>query len=85
MPSLVIEVISPSTARYDRVVKRRFYQRMGVPEYWSVDVDARMIDRWRPRDERPEILEEALSWTAREGAVPLVIDLPRFFGEALDR
>jgi Uma2 family endonuclease len=82
---LVIEVLSPSTARYDRVLKRRFYQRMGVAEYWIVDVDARMVERWRPGDERPEVMAEALSWVPAAGGVPLVIDLPVLFVEALER
>jgi Uma2 family endonuclease len=36
---LVIEVLSPGTARYDRQLKRRRYQRAGVPEFWIVDLD----------------------------------------------
>jgi Uma2 family endonuclease len=78
VPSLVIEVLSPSTARYDRGLKRRFYQRAGVPEYWIVDPDARMVERWRPGDERPEPLDATLEW---EG---LTIDLPTLFTHALD-
>jgi Uma2 family endonuclease len=61
--ALVIEVLSPSTARYDRQPKRRRYQRAGVPEYWIVDLDARVIERWRPADERPEVLTDVLHWT----------------------
>ena len=45
---LVIEVLSPGTARYDRLVKRRRYQRAPVPEYWIVDLDARLVERWKP-------------------------------------
>ncbi|MCL2833183.1 MAG: Uma2 family endonuclease [Treponema sp.] len=36
-PDLVIEIISPSTARYDRIYKLRKYQKAGVREYWIVD------------------------------------------------
>src|SRR5215510_7910468 len=53
---LAVEVLSPSTARADRTVKRRLFQRVGVPEYWIVDVEARLVERWRPGDSRPEIL-----------------------------
>ncbi len=46
-PDLVIEILSPSTARRDRTVKRHLYQRQGVPEYWIVDLDAKQIEVWR--------------------------------------
>jgi Uma2 family endonuclease len=59
---LAVEALSPSTARYDRAVKRPFYQRVGVPEYWIIDLDARLVERWRPSDERPEIITRKLAW-----------------------
>jgi Uma2 family endonuclease len=34
VPALVVEVLSPSNADYDLVVKRAAYARAGVPEYW---------------------------------------------------
>lgn len=36
-PDLVIEVLSPGTAKYDRGVKRHIYARSGVREMWLVD------------------------------------------------
>src|SRR5258708_27708350 len=57
-PSLTIEILSPSTARLDRVRKREFYRRIGVPEYWIVDLHARAIERWLPTDPRPEIVAD---------------------------
>ena len=38
-PDLVIEILSPSTARLDKVRKRELYARFRVPEYWQVDID----------------------------------------------
>jgi Uma2 family endonuclease len=84
LPSLVIEVLSPSTARFDRGLKRRFYQRAGVPEYWIVDPDARMVERWRPGDERAQLLEERIVWTPGGASVTLEIDLEDMFRSALD-
>ena len=81
---LAIEVLSPSTARADRTVKRRLYQRAGVSEYWIVDLEARLVERWRPGDERPEILTERLEWVPETGLEPLVIDLPNLFARIFD-
>jgi Uma2 family endonuclease len=78
---LAIEVLSPSTAHHDRLTKRRLYQREGI-EYWIVDLDARLVECWRPDDSRPEILTETLEWTPVPGLAPLVIELPGFFAEA---
>jgi Uma2 family endonuclease len=36
-PDLVIEILSVSTARYDRGSKLRAYERAGVLEYWVID------------------------------------------------
>ena len=80
---LAIEVLSPSTARADRTTKRRRYQRAGVPEYWVVDLDARLVERWRPEDVRPEVLTEKLAWQPDPSAPPFELDLPRYFAQAL--
>jgi Uma2 family endonuclease len=82
---LAIEIISPSTARVDRTVKRRRYQREGVPEYWIVDGDALVVERWRPTDERPEILSERLEWQPDSSVPALIIDLPPLFASALGK
>jgi Uma2 family endonuclease len=80
---LAVEILSPGTARADRQVKRRLYQRQDVPEYWIVDVDARLIERWRPEDTRPEILDQELTWQPDPAQPPLVSDLARYFADVL--
>lgn len=80
---LAVEVLSPSTARADRIRKRALYQREGVPEYWIVDDASRLIERWRPGDDRPEILVESIAWQPDAARPPLVIDLPDVFAAAL--
>ena len=62
IPVLVVEILSPGTASRDRGEKRELYQQAGVAEYWVVDPDARLIERWRPEDDRPEVLREELVW-----------------------
>jgi Uma2 family endonuclease len=78
---LAIEVLSPGTARRDRFIKRRLYQRERIPEYWIVDLDARAIERWRPSDERPELLGERLEWRPEGATDALVIELEPLFRE----
>ena len=78
---LAVEVLSPSTARRDRREKRHLYQR-NSDEYWIVDLDARLVERWRPGDVRPEVLDETLSWQPAGAVEPLVVDLAAYFREA---
>lgn len=46
-PDLVIEILSPTTFRRDRGIKKRLYERQGVKEYWLVDIDAASVEVWR--------------------------------------
>lgn len=43
-PDLVIEVLSPSNAAFDRETKLQVYARAGVEELWYVDPDARTAE-----------------------------------------
>jgi Uma2 family endonuclease len=49
-PDLVVEVLSPSSRRYDRVTKLGWYAQLGVPEYWLVDPEMRTLERLVLRD-----------------------------------
>lgn len=80
---LVVEVLSPSTARYDRQLKRRRYQRAGIAEYWIVDPDARLVERWRPDDDRPEVAADRLIWSADPGRSPFELDVAEYFADVL--
>ena len=79
---LAVEVLSPGTMRHDRYRKRPRYQEEQVAECWIVDGDARVVERWRPGDELPEVLQETLSWQPDPAHLPLTIDLPATFSEA---
>ncbi|MDE7476641.1 MAG: Uma2 family endonuclease [Lachnospiraceae bacterium] len=43
-PQFVLEVLSPSTAKYDRTEKKEIYRSEEIPEYWIVDIRKRMIE-----------------------------------------
>ena len=42
-PDLVVEALSPATARYDKGSKRKLYARTGVKELWLVDPETQTI------------------------------------------
>jgi Uma2 family endonuclease len=44
-PDVAVEIVSPSSRKYDRVVKLGYYASIGVPEYWVVDPAARTFER----------------------------------------
>lgn len=45
-PDLVVEVISPSSGRHDRVTKFNGYASIGCPEYWLVDPESRLFEQF---------------------------------------
>jgi Uma2 family endonuclease len=75
---LAVEVLSPSSSRHDRVRKRPLYQRH-VPDYWIIDADARLIERWTADADRPEIITETLTWQPSGASTPFVLELGQFF------
>jgi Uma2 family endonuclease len=80
-PDLVVEILSPSTAGYDRVVKFRKYLEAGVREYWIVSPEEKTV--------QAHILENGRYITrtyAETGEAPVtvlpgcIIALPLVFG-----
>jgi len=43
-PDLVIEILSPSTARFDMLIKFQKYMKAGVREYWIVDPESKTVN-----------------------------------------
>lgn len=79
-PALAVEILSPSSARYDRGPKRERYLTR-VAEYWIVDPEARLIERWRRGEERPQVCRESLEWQPVPGVAPLYVDVGALFAE----
>lgn len=49
-PDMVVEILSPSTQRHDRLVKLGLYQRAGVREYWIVSPEEQTVQVFLQRD-----------------------------------
>ena len=74
-PTLVVEILSPSTAMIDRTRKRELYARYGVPNYWLVDIEARDIEACVLRSGEHVVAARV------SGTEP--VDLPPFVGLGL--
>src|SRR5262249_25014427 len=74
-PTLVVEILSPSTTRVDREIKRRLYGIHGVPFFWLVDPDTRAIEVYALEHDAYRL---KLSATGSEP-----VDLPPFNGLGL--
>ena len=77
---LAVEILSPSSSRHDRVTKRSAYQRH-VPEYWVVDLDARLVERWASHDDRAQLITQTLDWRPAGATTVFALDLPSYFAE----
>ncbi len=76
---LAVEVLSPSSLRADRLIKRRLYQEQHIPLYWVVDCDARTVEVWTPEASIPTVETERLTWHPDGASAPCVIELPLIF------
>ena len=45
-PDLGVEIISETTHKADRKLKKQLYQTYGVREYWLVDLNTRQVEVW---------------------------------------
>ena len=76
---LVVEVLSPSSHRSDRIVKRKLYLHNEVETYWIVDPDEHVVDIWRPGDTESTTVADTLAWRVTPEAPELTISLPEIF------
>jgi len=57
VPTLVVEVVSPSDRMRDVLRRVEQYHRRGVPVVWVVEPDSRSLHVYRP-NEFPKVLDE---------------------------
>jgi Uma2 family endonuclease len=80
---LAVEVESPSNPKYDYQTKRRLYLSNGVPEYWVVNTEARVVSRWHSLNDPGEVFSREIAWRPAGADAPLMIELPALFDDAL--
>lgn len=56
-PDLVVEILSPSTAKNDKGYKKDLYEKCGVKEYWIVEPNMRTVETYLLSDGRYEFNE----------------------------
>jgi Uma2 family endonuclease len=61
VPDLVIEILSPSTGKYDRGSKMRVYEQHGVKEYWIIDLANKIIEVYIIKNQHFDLYSYALS------------------------
>jgi Uma2 family endonuclease len=76
VPELVVEVLSPSSVKYDRVKKGNRYAALGIANYWILDPEARRLECFRWGDGAYTLS------AAAEGHTRL--DVPHFPGLTID-
>jgi Uma2 family endonuclease len=69
-PDFVVEVLSPSTEKYDRTTKFDDYAAHGVKEYWIIDAEHELIEQYYLENERYELLLKAKDGTINSVALP---------------
>ncbi len=78
LPSLIVEVLSPSTRKRDRMQKRTFYADARVPEYWIVDPERKTVTVIA-RNELERTVRDVLTWSPPDVDESLEIRLVDIF------
>lgn len=76
---LAVEIVSPSSAVYDRDYKRRAYLPLGVQEYWVVDPMQRTIEVSRSLDEAPRVERRVFLYDVPGSTRRVQIEVARVF------
>lgn len=56
-PTLVVEILSPTTQQTDRVTKAQLYAKYGVPHYWLLDPDQHTFEAYELAGDHYVIIE----------------------------
>lgn len=71
-PDLAVEVLSPSTEKFDREIKFQDYAAHGIREYWIIDPENEFVEQYFLQTEEYELLLKA-----KDGTIESIV-LPQF-------
>jgi len=84
-PDLAIEVLSPSTEKFDREIKFQDYAAHGIKEYWIIDPENEFIEQYFLQTEEYELLLKAKDGTIESIVLPeFKIQIRAVFDEKLN-
>jgi Uma2 family endonuclease len=82
VPTLVIEITSPATAKIDKIIKFNRFEKAGVPEYWIVEPEEKIVTVYILQEDgrygRPEVSRKTEKIPVRTFP-ELVVDLNPVF------
>ncbi len=58
-PTLVVEILSPTTQRTDRETKAQLYAKYGVPHYWISDPDQQTMEAYELAGDQYKLVAKA--------------------------
>lgn len=76
IPTIIVEIVSPSTVYADNIKKADLYKRAGVKEYWIIDPKSKVITVWNFNTDEQMIYREIAYSYLFEG---LSIELENLF------
>ena len=81
-PALVVEILSPSTTRKDRLLKMQIYQRAAIKHYWLVNPEEKTLECFSLRDGLYTLVASGMDDESVEhpGFAALSIDLKALWG-----
>jgi Uma2 family endonuclease len=47
IPDIIVEILSPSSVKRDRITKKKIYEQFGVTEFWLVDPSYKNVEVFR--------------------------------------
>ena len=73
-PDLVIEILSPSTAKKDQTIKYKLYERFGVKEYWVIQPEDNIVYIWNlKKTKESQEFEKSFILTEKDTATSNVL------------